>query len=122
MNDLLPGTPVLFDRNCVDYVGTIRETATVGVEDGYIIKTAGYSAALWFAPDDAVTPLPDGTPMLPNGATVHVLGDVNADRYGTVGSPEFHGDLFGYWVHLTDPTESVWVPAVLLAAVRIGGA
>lgn len=60
---------------------------------------------------------------LTDGTRVQVAADAPgyANRVGYVYEPAARDGMFGYWLHLAFPEETVWVPAQALAVLATDG-
>lgn len=105
----------LFTNSAGARVVKVIETLDLDPAHDYIVHAVGGTAH--FAREDELEPLPTDTPVFADGNQVLVAA---TRRTGTVSAPEFHGEMFGYWLDLDGAGEHVWVPAEVLTALDGG--
>lgn len=112
------GDKVIVHQPNSAFVATIDYATIIGIDHGYAVNTA--DGTLRFVDTWPMTLLPADAPLFQFGQDVLVVDAGRDGRAAVVTDPECRGDLFGYWLHLTDTGERVWVPAQLLAPVEAG--
>ena len=113
MNDFQAGEKVAVHRPNAIFLGTVREANEDG--RGHVVENLG--GTCWLIDTWDLTALKADEPMFERGDHVLVT---DARRTGVISGIEFRGNLFGYWLHLDDTGERVWVPAVILAPAEGG--
>lgn len=123
MSTFRHGAPVAFPLGRAHHIGTIERPESIGGASGYLVNGPDAKPGPWLVFAEDIIPIPDGAPVLTDGTRVQVAPDAPgyANRVGYVHEPAVRDGMFGYWLHLAWPEETVWVPAQALAVLEPDG-